>query len=304
MKSDDTSRSVAVIAYDCETVPDRGLYDWALGEGGPDWAGARAACERGDASRAKALLGPTVALGNIARADTLQGKLGELERDWQSRLIKEMSVDPTRAAICCAGLAWRGAEGLPRVLVASWGPGGPQAKREEEICGQPCILQIVRPAVHPPHYAEASEEQLLAAEAVVLGAVWAVLGRAAGGLRDRVARFATFNGTSFDLPLLEWRTARHGLRRLADLRTRRYETAPHLDIAQVVWRWDRQNMAGCGLREARKRMGLAPSDKTFCGSHVYDAICEGRWGEVEAYQARDALETLEAGEWMVDRMGA
>jgi len=81
----------------------------------------------------------------------------------------------------------------------------------------------------------------------------------------------TFNGKSFDVPVILARSALHGIRQTRILQNRRYSTFPHLDLQEVL------EMAG-GIREMKSLefylnyFKVSASKGGFNGSMVYNAV--------------------------------
>ncbi len=111
---------------------------------------------------------------------------------------------------------------------------------------------------------------------------------------DRNTIIVTFNGRTFDLPLLQRRAWYLGLPPFKP-NLDRYRS-PHLDLYEAL------TMNGAvkahGLSWYIKRLGWTDLAGTMPGSQVPQAIRDGKWAEVEAHCAADVQATERLARWL------
>lgn len=115
----------------------------------------------------------------------------------------------------------------------------------------------------------------------------AALGRLAGA-SAKGTRVVSFNGTNFDLPMLRIRAAVLGLKpsRLPwESWLKPWNSTGHLDLRLTL-----AGARGKGTQEAWAELfGIAAESR---GSDVLSMVREGKWEELEAYNASDVLTLL------------
>lgn len=99
------------------------------------------------------------------------------------------------------------------------------------------------------------------------------------------SRIITFNGTTFDFPVLVWRAARHGIDGLGRLLPRSKDVKNY-DIYQKI-RWT------LPLSLSEISMLLFGEPKVYSGDRMDELFREGRYDEIISYNRRD-LEIIEA----------
>jgi 3'-5' exonuclease len=102
-------------------------------------------------------------------------------------------------------------------------------------------------------------------------------------------KIVTFNGRSFDLPLLELAAFRHGLNAGEYFRRGRNRFNGDFDIMDWMANFGASRMAG-GLDLLAKMIGK-PGKIDVSGSHVYDMYRAGKFQEINDYCLFDTLDT-------------
>lgn len=125
------------------------------------------------------------------------------------------------------------------------------------------------------------------AEAKLLFEVWQLI----RGAMFSGAVLVTFNGLSFDVPLLYWRSMKLGVVPLVPKWkfSKRFVDHPHFDIRAVLGDFDRYSKGG--LDDYARWLGIASPKTEMDGSAVWDAYQEGRWDDIEKYVLEDAKTT-------------
>lgn len=305
-----------ILTLDLETVPDARLLARAMAEPDVDpvvIAQARAAADDGNVEAFKELLGEDFRPGNAKKPEALLKAIdtyvasGDARR--QRRLAK-LGMEPTTLAICSFALftlePGEGPDGHagPMAMVSSWGTASNDALIDETrkmVIYRQQIVEAPKPLL------EMSVDEQWAAEHRLLLALWDALGTYADGFAGDQVVLATYNGASFDVRAIEWRTMRHrapfqgmpGVRPTVRLSTPRFQTRPHLDVMQVVTGWERHNY--CKLTEALARLGLDYQKYDgMDGSAVYPAACEGRWSDIETYNVGDVVDLHQAATQLIE----
>lgn len=311
-----TATTPQIVTLDLETVPDARLLVRAMSEPDVDpgtLALARAAAEGGDVDSLKELLGEDFKPGNAKKPEALIKALdtfvasGDARR--QRRLAK-LGMEPTTLAICSfamftlePGMGDEGEVG-PAAVVCSWGTDsdahGFDTQRKVPIFRRQ-IVDAAKPLM------EMGIDEQWAAEHRLLLALWEALGTYAEGFATDHVVLGTYNGASFDVRALEWRSMRHrapfqgmpGVRQTVRLATPRFHTRPHLDVMQVVTAGERHVYVK--LTEALARIGLDyQKHEGMSGSDVYPAACEGRWGDIETYNLGDVIDLHQAATFLIE----
>jgi 3'-5' exonuclease len=134
-------------------------------------------------------------------------------------------------------------------------------------------------AVGAPHVGERTEEQLIIA------------------FCDKIAELSpqlvTFNGNSFDLPVLRYRAMVHGVSALG-LSTRPYfhrYTEDAIDLCDALSSFSSQSKAT--LHEISRVMGLPGKPKGFDGGEVERYFREGKIEEIAEYSEADVVGTYQ-----------
>ena len=84
----------------------------------------------------------------------------------------------------------------------------------------------------------------------------------------------TFNGISFDLPIIYKRSVINRVRPTVELSFARYRSQPLFDVMQEWNKWDPRKHIS--LDELSRILGLtSPKQNGMDGSQVYDRFCEG-----------------------------
>jgi hypothetical protein len=127
-----------------------------------------------------------------------------------------------------------------------------------------------------PHTGQRSEAELISAFA------------------DRLAELrptlVSYNGGSFDLPVLRYRAMIHGVAApgLSDEYFRRYGTR-HVDLCDLLASFHPRGKVG--LNDLCKMMGLPGKPEGIDGSKVWEAVQQGRIEEVSQYGETDVVNT-------------
>lgn len=103
----------------------------------------------------------------------------------------------------------------------------------------------------------------------------------------------TYNGSSFDLPVLRLRSMIHGLplpEKIINLRSLRPGT-DHLDLADFLSSANPEHRYT--LTFVCRRFGIDLTKTTMDGSKVHDAFCSGRYFSIAQYNAQDVIATAE-----------
>jgi predicted PolB exonuclease-like 3'-5' exonuclease len=134
-------------------------------------------------------------------------------------------------------------------------------------------------AIGVPHVGERTEKQLIAA------------------FCDKIAelspRLVTFNGNSFDLPVLRYRAMVHGVS-APGLSARPYfnrYTEDAIDLCDALSSFSAQGKAS--LHEISRVMGLPGKPKGFDGSEVERCFHEGKIKEIAEYCGTDVVNTYQ-----------
>lgn len=100
----------------------------------------------------------------------------------------------------------------------------------------------------------------------------------------------SFNGSSFDLPVLRYRAMIHGIAApgLTDEYFKRYSTR-HVDLCDQLASFDQR--AKVGLDDLCKMMGLPGKPEGIDGSKVWEAVQQGRLQDVADYGETDVVNT-------------
>ena len=114
-------------------------------------------------------------------------------------------------------------------------------------------------------------------EAQLLQAIWDEI--------ETVDRIVTFNGWSFDLPLLLRRSWYLGIAPSKFISLKKYESQLHIDVRMVLANWDSYARGSLDLY-ARLKLGLAKKDG-IDGSQVQAMWDAGKYAEVKAYCEQD-----------------
>jgi len=93
----------------------------------------------------------------------------------------------------------------------------------------------------------------------------------------------TCNGTKFDIPFLNKRSAILGVRVSKDFTTRRGQHWPNFDIQRWVDDWDPQKLKGSNLKAICRAFGIESKSGNMDGSQVYGFYLDERWGEIKEY---------------------
>lgn len=127
-----------------------------------------------------------------------------------------------------------------------------------------------------PHIGQRPEPELIAAFAERLAELRPTL--------------VSFNGTSFDLPVLRYRAMIHGIAApgLSEDYFRRYSTS-HIDLCDQLANFDQR--AKVGLDDLCKMMGLPGKPQGIDGSKVWEAVQEGRIQDCANYGETDVVNT-------------
>lgn len=228
-----------IFALDCETVPDQHLLDVEL-ESGVDVEAARKAAAAGDRDGViVALGGPEQCKpGNRSKPDSLVEFVDGYLEDRHEQLVKSMSLDYTRAAVCSVSIVCSPRQpGEPlKGYIVSWGIGNdrsswastaqvgtpgagdpaqappPELVHELSTCvatGLEVSLARIPCVAEPKPLAEMTAEEQYQAERRLLHTVWGLVRAWKPGFDAKLATFATFNGQGYDLPLLAWRSMVH-----------------------------------------------------------------------------------------------
>ena len=96
----------------------------------------------------------------------------------------------------------------------------------------------------------------------------------------------SFNGSEFDVPVLELRSLKHAVRGDVRLRDPRH----HFDVLSFLTDKERSRKRGLNLSTAAKAVGL-PGKAMFDGSQVQAAFESGELSEIGAYCLLDVLQT-------------
>jgi predicted PolB exonuclease-like 3'-5' exonuclease len=128
-----------------------------------------------------------------------------------------------------------------------------------------------------PHRGERSERDLL--EGFVRS------------LQFAAPRLVTWNGTSFDLPVLRWRCMMHEIEAPA-LTTRKYFARyfdDSVDLCDVLANFDGRSKMS--LDQACRALGFGGKPEDMDGSKVQELVDQGRFDLISAYCERDVLLT-------------
>jgi predicted PolB exonuclease-like 3'-5' exonuclease len=115
------------------------------------------------------------------------------------------------------------------------------------------------------------------------------------GLAMYQAKLVTFNGRSFDLPLLELAAFRYGIAAPFHFHggtkgpRNRYNDGHHLDLMEFLTNYGASRLAG-GLDLLSKLLGK-PGKVEATGSQVYPLYCQGRLQTINEYCSFDVLDT-------------
>jgi len=101
-------------------------------------------------------------------------------------------------------------------------------------------------------------------------------------LKD-VTGIITCNGTKFDVPFMNKRSAILGVRVLKDFTTPRYRSWPNFDIQRWADDWDNQKLKGTNLKAICRAFGLDSKVGDMDGSQVYGMYLDERWDEIKEY---------------------
>lgn len=94
------------------------------------------------------------------------------------------------------------------------------------------------------------------------------------GFRTATDLIITFNGLSFDLPIIYKRSVINRVQPTVDLSFARYRSQPLFDVMQEWNKWDPRKHIS--LDELARILGLtSPKQNGMDGSKVYDRFCEG-----------------------------
>jgi len=139
------------------------------------------------------------------------------------------------------------------------------------------------PIRYTPVLCPSPEENLFEAEELLLEELWQDL--------ESAELLVTYNGQSFDLPVLRLRSMIHGLDlppSIAASYAPRFSDG-HLDLAQFL------SCSIPGYRYALdfvcRRFGISLNKGRMDGSTVHDAFLEGRYLDIARYNAQDAIAT-------------
>lgn len=299
-----------IIGLDLETIPSPRAYEAELADD-IDWTAAYQAAERGDADAVAELTG--MKLGNTKAADKLIARVDDHRAGHVDRLRKSMSLDPTRLAICSAGLYMR-AEGASVAVVAHWGIGASECVDYVDPATG-CAMTLHRVACHTAPSVPLGEllpagdgeglgsDERYVAERRLLLALWDALGQHAEQLACGAAVVAAHNGLGFDLRAIQWRTMLHrdpvtlpggevlpAVSATVDLTTRRYASGPVYDTLQHAAGWSSANMSGLKLDAVCRRAGVAGAKLDgMSGAEVLPAAERGEWSRIETYQIGDIV---------------
>ena len=134
-------------------------------------------------------------------------------------------------------------------------------------------------ALGAPHVGERTEKELIAAFCHKIA--------------ELSPQLVTFNGNSFDLPVLRYRAMVHGVS-APGLCARAYfnrYTDDHLDLCDVLSSFSPQGKAT--LHEISRIMGLAGSLKGLDGSNVESLFHDGKIKEIAEYCELDVINTYQ-----------
>jgi predicted PolB exonuclease-like 3'-5' exonuclease len=115
---------------------------------------------------------------------------------------------------------------------------------------------------------------------------WALVGARFRG------RIITFNGRSYDGPVLTIRSAQRGITATRDLVGYRYDLAQHCDLADVL-RWQGALWGGYNLDYWCRRFGIESPKQGVDGGDVGELFAAGRIAEIAEYVLRDVKATAE-----------
>ncbi len=117
---------------------------------------------------------------------------------------------------------------------------------------------------------------------------------------DKIPVLVSWNGSGFDLPVLQYRALIHGIVSATywdtgdfdrDFKWNNYQSRfhkRHVDVMEVLSRF--QPRASAALDEIAKLIGL-PGKIGVGGANVFSAYCEGKLQEIRDYCEIDALNT-------------
>lgn len=305
--------------------PQRPAFDEAM-----RWAKA------GDASAVTARIGDLVKLGNLKDPEKIALKVQTAAEQWDrdndpaalaaaadarydtelQKVAKDLSLDTTGSAICAFALTTAtydpttGACEERVTYLASWGT----AARETTVRASDGLIIERFPVAAPVSIMELDAHDQTVRERALLLTLTALIDSFGPAIAAGNCVVATFNGRDYDLPLLEHRITRHwhalaladgtalpGVRPATRIPRGRYETRPHLDVAQVMWDGDRSNRKGRGLETCLRRLGFDfRKPDGMNGAMVYPAAREGRWRDIEDYCLGDTVDLHDAARLLIE----
>ncbi len=196
---------------------------------------------------------------------------GEKDRS-DEELEQELALNPYVLQVISAAVACVEEEKITEVSVYYISSSGEEVRETHPF-----------PICYTPVLCPSPEENLPEAEELLLEELWQDL--------ESAELLVTYNGQSFDLPVLRLRSMIHGLDLPPSI------AAPHsprlfdghLDLAQFL---------SCSVSGHRytlefvcRRFGIPLNKGRMDGSKVHDAFLEGRYFDIARYNAQDAIAT-------------